>query len=176
MARNKEIYRPQRMAHGTGHSEFCTVNLRKEIGKEFQILVKAYSETFGERVTPTQIIKRFIDVGLKRCDPDVYETFVNMRAEGNADPVLEITYQTAEGTPDPTEGNVWEMRYFAEKDGEQVELQVGDKQPFYGKLNGKDVGLWKFIQEGYRCMNEDGVEINEEQAKVIAQKIKKHLL
>lgn len=139
MARNKEIYRPQRMAHGTGHSEFCTVNLRKEIGKEFQILVKAYSETYGERMTPTQIIKRFIDVGLKRCDPDVYEKFVNMREEGAADPVLEITYQTAEGTPDPTEGQKDdflndeqpEYKIRIEKDGEQKEVWSWELQEHF---------------------------------------------
>ena len=54
------------------------------------------------------------------------------------------------------------------KDGDKIELQVGDKQPFYGKFNGKDVGLWKFIQEGYTFMNDAGLEINEEQAKIIS--------
>jgi hypothetical protein len=113
-----------------------------------------------------------MDAGVKRCDPDVHAVFQSLKEEGVApEPVLEITH-----TVDPTEGEVWKMRYFAEKDGEQVELQVGDKQPFYGKLNGKDVGLWKFNQEGYTFMNDAGIKITEEQAKVIAQKIKKHLL
>jgi hypothetical protein len=74
----------------------------------------------------------------------------------------------------PTEGYVWERRYFAVKDGEKIELQVGDKQPFFGKFNGKDVGLWKFLQEGYTFMNDAGLEINEDQAGIIANKIKEH--
>ena len=76
---------------------------------------------------------------------------------------------------DPTEGEVWEMRYFAEKDGEQVELYVGEKQTFCGLLNGQNVNLWNFIQEGWTFMNDAGIEITEEQAKVIAATIKTHL-
>ena len=171
MARDKKIYKAPRRAKGGGPAKFCTVNLNEEIAEEFKVLVKAYSEVYGQKMTPTQVIKRLMDAGVKRCDPDVHAVFLSLKEEGVApEPVLEITHPV-----DPTEGEVWKMRYFAVKNGEQVELHVGDKQPFYGKLNGKDVGLWKFNQEGYTFMNDAGVEINEEQAKVIAQKIKKHL-
>ena len=69
-------------------------------------------------------------------------------------------------------GDVWERHYYAVKDREKIELQVGDKQPFNGKFNGKDIGLWKFLQEGYIFMNDAGLEINEEQAKIISGQIK----
>ena len=120
-------------------------------------------------MTPTQIIKRLMDAGVKRCDPDVYAVFSRLKEEGTPEPVLGIIHPV-----DPTEGAIWEMRYLAVKDGEEIELQVGDKQPFYGKLNGKDVGLWKFLQEGYTFMNDAGVEISEDQAKIIAKIIKEH--
>ena len=116
-------------------------------------------------MTPTQIIKRFMDAGVKRCDPDVYAVFYKLKEEGAQEPVMEL---------DPTVGDVWERHYYAVKDGEKIELLVGDKQPFYGKFNGKDVGLWKFLQEGYTFMNDAGVEISEDQAKIIAQIIKEH--
>ena len=120
-------------------------------------------------MTPTQVIKRLMNVGVKRCDPDVFEVFSRRKEEGTSEPVLEIIHPV-----DPTEGDVWDMHYFAMKDGEEIELQVGDKQPFYGQMNGKDVGLWKFIQEGYTFTNDAGVEITEDQAKIIAQIIKTH--
>ena len=163
MARDRNIYKPLRRKHGEGVDKFATVGLKKEVAQEFKFLVKAYSEVYGQKMTPTQIIKRLMDAGVKRCDPDVHAVFSRLKEAGAPEPVLES---------DPTKGNVWERRYFAVKDGDKIELQVGDKQPFYGKFNGKDVGLWKFIQEGYTFMNDAGIEINEDQAKIIAQTIK----
>ena len=163
MARDRNIYKPLRRKHGEGVDKFATVGLKKEVAQEFKFLVKAYSEVYGQKMTPTQVIKRLMDAGVKRCDPDVHAVFSRLKEAGTPEPLLES---------DPTKGNVWERRYFAVKDGDKIELQVGDKQPFYGKFNGKDVGLWKFIQEGYTFMNDAGVEINEDQAKIIAQTIK----
>ena len=163
MARDRNIYKPLRRKHGEGVDKFATVGLKKEVAQEFKFLVKAYSEVYGQKMTPTQVIKRLMDAGVKRCDPDVHAVFSRLKEAGTPEPVLES---------DPTKGNVWERRYFAVKDGDKIELQVGDKQPFYGKFNGKDVGLWKFLQEGYSFMNDAGLEINEEQAKIISGQIK----
>ena len=167
MARDRNIYKPLRRKHGEGVDKFATVGLKKEVAQEFKFLVKAYSEVYGQKMTPTQVIKRLMDAGVKRCDPDVHAVFSRLKEAGTPEPVLES---------DPTQGDVWERRYFAVKDGDKVELQVGDKQPFYGKFNGKDVGLWKFIQEGYTFMNDAGIEINEDQAKIISIKIKERTL
>ena len=167
MARDRNIYKPLRRKHGEGVDKFATVGLKKEVAQEFKFLVKAYSEVFGQKMTPTQVIKRLMDAGVKRCDPDVHAVFSRLKEAGTPEPVLES---------DPTKGDVWERRYFAVKDGDKIELQVGDKQPFYGKFNGKDVGLWKFIQEGYTFMNDAGIEINEDQAKIISIKIKERTL
>ena len=167
MARDRNIYKPLRRKHGEGVDKFATVGLKKEVAQEFKFLVKAYSEVFGQKMTPTQVTKRLMDAGVKRCDPDVHAVFSRLKEAGTPEPLLES---------DPTKGDVWERRYFAVKDGDKVELQVGDKQPFYGKFNGKDVGLWKFIQEGYTFMNDAGIEINEDQAKIISIKIKERTL
>ena len=167
MARDRNIYKPLRRKHGEGVDKFATVGLKQEIAQEFKFLVKAYSEVYGQKMTPTQIIKRLMDAGVKRCDPNAHAVFSRLKEAGTPEPVLES---------DPTKGNVWERRYFAVKDGDKIELQVGDKQPFYGKFNGKDVGLWKFIQEGYTFMNDAGIEINEDQAKIISIKIKERTL
>lgn len=168
MARSKNIYKPLRNKHGEGKRRYTTIGLNEDVAAELKMVVKAYSEVYG-RMTPAQVIKRLIDAGLKRCDPEVFEAFIR-RTEIGPEPVLEIVHPT-----DPTKGEVWNMRYFVEKDGENIELRVGDKQPFYGELNGRNVGLWKFLQEGWIFMNDAGVEINIDQAKVISEKIKKHL-
>ena len=101
MGRLKDIYRPQRRAHGEGTGRFCTVNLKEEIAEEFKILVKAYSEAYVQRMTPTQVIKRLMDAGVKRCDPEVHSLFQSLKKEGPADPVLEVIHPV-----DPTDGEV----------------------------------------------------------------------
>ena len=110
MARTKDLYKPSRRKNGEGVGKFCTVNLKEDIAIEFKLLVKAYSEVYGQKMTPTQVIKRLMDAGVKRCDPDVYAVFSRLKEEGTPEPVLEITHPV-----DPTEGEVWEMKYFFEK-------------------------------------------------------------
>lgn len=167
MAKNN-IYKPLRRKHGEGTGKFATFGLKQEVADEFRLLVQAYSEVYGQKITPTQIIKRFIDSCLKRCDPDVFRRFNELKEDISPMPSLEIVHPI-----DPTEGPVWEMKYFVEKDGEQREMHVGDRQPFYGIMNGRNVGLWKFLQEGWTFMNEAGIEITEDQASIIANIIRR---
>ena len=151
MARHKELYKGRRRLHGEGTGKFCTVNLREEIGKEFQILVKAYSETYGERITPTQIIKRFIDVGLKRCDPDVYETFVNMREEGTVDPVVEITYPTVEEVRIPVIAKKGEVAIRIKQEGDT----------FVGTWCCRKMTTYELAENGWKLYDEDRLEITD---------------
>ena len=162
------IYKPLRRKHGEGTGKFATIGLKKDIADEFRFLVQAYSEVYGQKMTPTQIIKRFMDFGVKRCDPDVFRRFNELKTESSPMPSIEIIHPI-----DPTDGPVWEMKYFVEKDGEQREMHVGDRQPFYGIMNGRNVGLWKFLQEGWTFMNEAGIEITEDQASIIADIIRR---
>ena len=172
MARHKELYKGRRRLHGEGTGRFCTVNLREEIANEFKLVVKAYSEVYGERVTPTQVIKRLMDAGLKRCDPEVFDALIRLTEGGMPEPVLEIVHQV-----DPTEGEVWNMKYYFEKDGEQIaaEWAKSDKASFSVKINNRSCGVREMLKNGWILMNDAGIEINEEQAMIIAQKRKKHL-
>lgn len=169
MAREKNIYKPLRRKHGEGTGKFATIGLKQEVADEFKFLVKAYSDIYGHKMTPTQIIKRFIDAGVKRCDPDVYAVFSRLREEVSPEPIIKITYQV-----DPTEGNVWELRYFFEKDGEELDAHPGDKTSFFCQYNGKNVGITTMLYEGWKLYNEGGIEINKDQAQIIAEKIKNH--
>ena len=169
MARDRNIYKPLRRKHGEGVDKFATVGLKQEIAQEFKFLVKAYSEVYGQKMTPTQVIKRLMDAGVKRCDPDVYEVFSRLKEEVTPEPVIEITHPV-----DPTEGDVWELRYFFEKDGEELDAHPGDKTSFYCHYNGKNVGISTMLYEGWKLYNEGGIEINKDQAMIISIKIKEH--
>ena len=164
MARIKDIYKPSRRKNGEGVGKFCTVNLKEDIATEFKHLVQAYSDIYGQKMTPTQVIKRLMDAGVKRCDPDVYAAFLRQRDEGTPKPVVEITPPV-----DPTEGEVWEMRYFFEKEGEEIEAKMNSKgDSFSAKIGNRFYSLDELLRKGWKFMNDGGVEISEEEAKVIA--------
>lgn len=171
MGRSKNIYKPLRNRHGEGKRRYTTIGLNDEVAAEFKLVVNAYSEVYG-KMTPAQVIKRLIDAGLKRCDPEVFDAFIRLTEGGTPEPVLEIVHQV-----DPTEGEVWEMQYFFEKDGEQLaaEWAKSDKASFSVKINNRSCGVREMLKNGWILMNDGGIEINEEQAMVVAQKRKKHL-
>lgn len=170
MGRNKGIYKPQRRAHGEGQAKFCTVNVKEEVAQEFKLLVKAYSDVYGQKMTPTQVIKRLMDAGVKRCDPEVFDAFIRLTEGGTPEPVLEIVHQV-----DPT-GEVWNMKYYFEKDGERLEAQwaKSEKASFSVKIKNRSCGVREMLKRGWVLKNDAGIEISEEQAMVIAQKRRKH--
>lgn len=170
MGRSKNIYKPLRNKHGEGKRRYTTIGLNDEVAAELKVLVKAYSEIYG-KMTPAQVIKRLIDAGLKRCDPEVFEAFIRLTEGGSPEPVLEITHPV-----DPTKGEVWKMKYFFEKDGEQLaaEWAKSEKASFSVKINNRSCGVKEMLKNGWILINDAGIEISEEQAMVIAQKRRKH--
>lgn len=76
---------------------------------------------------------------------------------------------------DPTESEVWNMKYFFENDeGKRLDAHVGDIAPFYCKLNGRDTGMKTMMKKGWKLMNDVGVELTEGQAKKLSDILKKH--
>lgn len=171
MGRSKKIYKPLRNRHGEGRRRYTTIGLNDEVAYELKLLVKAYSEVYG-KMTPGQVIKRLIDAGVKRCDPEVFEAFIRLTEGGTPEPVLEIVHQV-----DPTEGEVWNMKYYFEKDGEQLEAEwaKSDKASFSVKVKNRSCGVKEMLKNGWVLMNDAGIEITEEQALIIAQTRRKHL-
>lgn len=169
MAREKNIYKPLRRKHGEGTGKFATIGLKQEVADEFKFLVKAYSDIYGQKMTPTQVIKRLMDAGVKRCDPNVYAVFSMLKKEGTPEPI--ITHPV-----DPTEGDIWDLTYFFEKDGEQLAATVTKNVSgtFSAKLRNRCYGLNELFKKGWRLFNDAGIEISQEQAKIIAEKIREH--
>ncbi len=81
---------------------------------------------------------------------------------------------TPEVPADPTEGEVWNMRYYFVKDGEELDALVGDKAAFYCKLNGINTGMNTMMYNGWKLMNDAGVELTKDQAMKISEIIKSH--
>lgn len=171
MGRSKNIYKPLRNRHGEGKRRYTTIGLNDEVAAELKLVVKAYSEVYG-RMTPAQVIKRLIDAGLRRCDPEVFDAFIRLTEGGMPEPVLEIVHQD-----DPTEGEVWNRKYFFEKDGEKIpaEWAKSDKASFSAKINNRYCGVREMNKNGWTLSNDAGIKITEEQAMIIAQKRRKHL-
>lgn len=89
----------------------------------------------------------------------------------------EVPAMNPDGTfqVDPTEREVWDLQYFFTNDeGEELEAFVGDKAAFYCNLNGRSTGMAMMMKNGWKLMNDAGVELTKEQAVKISQIIKQH--
>ena len=75
---------------------------------------------------------------------------------------------------DPVACDVWELRYFVMRDGEEIDMEPDKDLIFSADVNGKKVGLEQFINEEWEFMNDAAIEINIEQAKRIRDKIFRH--
>jgi hypothetical protein len=114
-----------------------------------------------------QMLTRWMD-NVKMFDRDVYDDVQLTKMEREENPLRPAYYV------DPTEGEVWELEYFAERDGEEVDLKPDPYLWFAGKLNGRTVGVEDLINEEWTFMNDVGIEITLEQAKDISRKILGH--
>lgn len=135
------------------------------------------------RVTYEQMIRRWMD-NISRIDPDVSKLFPIMKEQrrknleemaaglGLAPEQLEAN-QAAYDPTDPTD-KPWELRYFFEKDGEEVEAFPGVYTPFYSQKNGQNIGMRNMLANGWTLQNEIGEELDFEQASKICALIKKH--
>lgn len=76
-------------------------------------------------------------------------------------------------TIDPTEGDVWDLKYFFKKGSEILRAYPGHYTAFYCNYRGKATGLSTMIQEGWILMNEHGVELDKKQTMKIRDRIRK---
>lgn len=159
--------------------------LPEELVAELQLYKQAYSDVLNQKVSWEQMFHRWME-SIGRFDPDV-----KLRVEAVKTPVTtpeqveepvvseQVEQPSLKKTfpVDPTEGDVWEMKYFFEKNGEQIEAEwaKSDKASFSFKVNNRYCGVREMKKNGWVLMNDAGIEISEEQAMVIARKRRKHL-
>lgn len=143
------------------------IKLYRDIyGIKFSPNKDEYGNSIPVRISYEQIIRRWMD-NVGRFDPEVQSEVLAVKEYRKNNPA--VTYPV-----DQTEGDVWDMRYFFEKDGEQLEAKAGDMAPFYARLNGRNVGIKALLEDEWVFMNEVGIEITMDQAIIIRDKIKKH--
>lgn len=155
--------------------------LPAQLVEELRLYKQAYSDVLNQKVSWEQMFSRWKE-NIGRFDLDVklrveaMKTPVNtpeQKAEQQVEqPSLERIFSV-----DPTEGDVWEMKYFFEKDGEQIEAEwaKSDKASFSVKFKNRSCGVKEMLKNGWVLMNDAGIEITEEQALIIAQTRRKHL-
>lgn len=182
MRANKLFKRPK-AENGAGRAvKIKHILLPEEVVEDLKLFKDSYTEVLGTKVTFEQMFRRWMDQ-VSRFDPDVLAYFLevkNIRKDG-AKKVAEglgLTVEQLEENRaafDPTEGEVWELSYYFEKEGEDdVEAHVGDKTAFYAIIDGHYIGITQMLAEGWTLHNEIGIELDIDQAWKIRNAIKEH--
>ena len=123
--------------------------------------------TIPVQVTWEQMLRRWMD-NVGRFDKDVKEYVKTAREHLAVNPPAPIF------PVDPTAGDIWDMRYIFEKDGEELDAIPGDLTPFYAVKEGRNVGMKQLFAEGWTLMNDAGIEIDYDQAAEVSRILKEH--
>ena len=172
--RSRKLFTRKKAKNGEGRQSVIKhLLLPEELIRELRLYKDAYSICLArekdERVNITweQMLRRWMD-NVGRFDKDVKEYVKTAREHLDANPPAP-TFPV-----DPTEGEIWKMRYFFEHDGEELDAILGDLTPFYAVKEGRNVGMKQLFAEGWMLLNEVGIEITYEQAVKISQILKQH--
>lgn len=60
---------------------------------------------------------------------------------------------------DPCEGDIWELQYTAERNGEEYPLNVDKELAFYAIIDGIKMGAQDLINEEYEIMNDADIVV-----------------
>ena len=174
-----KLVKKKRGEKGKGRATiFKPINLPEDVIEDLKLYRNIYEIKFSPnkdewgnpipvRISYEQILRRWMD-NVGRFDPEVQAEVMDVKEYRKTHPVV-VTYPV-----DPTEGEVWDLRYYFERDGEQLEAKLGDMAPFYAKVNGRNVGIKALMDDEWNFINEVGIEITLEQAIIIRNKIKEH--
>lgn len=177
MRANKLFKRPK-AENGAGRSvKIKHLLLPEEVVEDLRLYKDIYSVCLAKekdengnpipvRVTFEQMFRRWMD-NISRIDPDVQRAFETAKASRMEQP------QTFD--VNPAEGEIWEMRHFFERDGEQVDAVPGDLAPFYAVINGRRIGMKALLADDWVLMNEAGIEIDYDKAGEVSRILKEHL-
>lgn len=178
--RRRKLFTKEKAKNGEGRQAVIKhLLLPEEVIKELRLYKDAYSvclarekDQWGNpipvQVTWEQMLRRWMD-NVGRFDKDVKEYVESEKAYLEANPPAP-TYPV-----DPTEGEIWEMRHFFERDGEELDAIPGDLTPFYAVKEGRNVGMKQLFADGWVLMNDAGIEIDYDQAAEVSRILKQHL-
>lgn len=156
------------------------VQLPVELIEDLKMYKDAYGMLLAEEVDEwgnpipvhvsyEQMFRRWID-NVKKFDKDVQkevDEYRRIRAEHSCTPKYYV---------DPCEGDIWELEYTAERNGEEYPLIVDKELAFYAIIDGVKKGAQDLINEEYEIMNDAGIALDIVQAYRVSDKILKHYI
>ena len=168
--RIRKLFTKEKAKNGEGRK--ATIKhllLPEEVIQELKLYKGAYSvclsrekDEWGNpvpvRVSWEQMFRRWMD-NVGRFDKDVKDYVDAMKGEGKK--YREENPPAPVYPVDPTEGDIWEMKYVFERDGEELEAHLGDRSPFYAVYKGYQTGFKTMLAEGWTLMNDAGIEIDD---------------
>lgn len=189
------INRKPRGKKGEGRQvHFVTINIPKDVADDLKLYRDLYSISLSktkdengypipEKVSFENMLRRWLD-NIGTFDPEIKQLFDDaklsrrkeMEKEAAALGLSPEQLKANQAAYDPTnpEDEPWKLKYIFEKDGEEIEAHPGNKAAFYAKINGRNVGIKTMLADGWTLMNENGVEIDIDQAWQINILIKVH--
>ena len=177
--KSRKLFTRKKAKNGEGRQSVIKhLLLPEEVIKELRLYKDAYSiclsrkkdergNTIPANITWEQMLRRWMD-NVGRFDKDVKEYVESGKAHLAANPPAP-TFPV-----DPTEGEIWKMRYIFEKDGEELDAIPGDMTPFYAVKEGRRVGMRQLFADGWVLMNEAGIEIDYNKAAEVSRILKEH--
>ena len=177
--KSRKLFTRKKAKNGEGRQSVIKhLLLPEEVIKELRLYKDAYSiclsrkkdergNTIPANITWEQMLRRWMD-NVGRFDKDVKEYVESGKAHLAANPPAP-TFPV-----DPTEGEIWKMRYFFEHDGEELDAIPGDMTPFYAVKEGRNVGMKQLFADGWVLMNEAGIEIDYNKAAEVSRILKEH--
>lgn len=175
-----EIFaRKKRGRKGEGRATvFKAVNLPVDVLDDLRLYKSIYEMTgatekdeYGSpvplKLSYEQVLRRWMGK-VSLFDPEVAAAFEEAKAvRAGQPPVYEV---------DPTEGEVWEMRYlFTNVDGDEIPAVVDEASgTFIAEVNGFKVTHANMELNDWQLINDAGIEISREQARVIVRRIVLH--
>ncbi|MDY6463767.1 MAG: hypothetical protein SPK80_04060, partial [Bacteroidales bacterium] len=177
--RIRKLFTKEKAKNGEGRK--ATIKhllLPEEVVQELKLYKDAYSVCLSRekdeegnpvlvRVSWEQMFRRWMD-NVGRFDSDV-KKYVDegkkYREENPPAPVYPV---------DPTEGEVWNMRYFFERDGDEIEAYTGYWPGFFAMVDCQERDQEEMMADGWVLMNEAGIEISPADALSISMIISEH--
>lgn len=154
------------------------LQLPVDLIEDLKLYKDAYGVLFAEEkdecgnpipvhVTFEQMFRRWMD-NVGKFDKDVQKEVDECRRTRAEHPAPEL-YPV-----DPCEGDIWEMEYFACRNGEEYPLVADAELGFYAVIDGEKKGAEQLIDEEYELQNDAGAVLDLNDALRVSEKILKH--
>ena len=176
--------RKSRGKKGEGRKvNFFPINVPVDVADDLKLYRLLYSENLEETISFENMFRHWMDI-VAVVEPEIQAAFENAKKSRSEEEKkfaagLGLTTEQLEANeaafdPADPENEPWKLRYFFEKDGEELEALPGNRSPFYAKISGRNVGMKDMLVDGWTLMNEVGVELDFDQAAKICALIKEH--